>query len=71
MFSEQFFDLLLDFGDNWKVERVYANIRTEEVDIFGISHKCSSNYENKKHHLFLNSTSGCSRSLSGNAMRFP
>ena len=34
MFSEQFFDLLLDFGDNWKVERVYANIRTEEVDVF-------------------------------------
>lgn len=34
MFSEQFFDLLLDFGDNWKVERVYANIKTEEVDVF-------------------------------------
>ncbi|MFW6099777.1 MAG: helix-turn-helix domain-containing protein [Bacteroidota bacterium] len=34
MFSEQFFDLLLDFDDNWKVERVYANIKTEEVDVF-------------------------------------
>ena len=34
MFSEQFFDLLLDFGDNWKVERVYVNSVTEEVDVF-------------------------------------
>ena len=39
MFSEQFFDLLLAFGDNWKVERVYANIRTEEVDVFVEGHK--------------------------------
>ena len=34
MFSEQFFDLLLNFGDNWKVERVYVNIVTDEVDVF-------------------------------------
>jgi len=34
MFSEQFFDLLLDFGDNWKVERVYVNSKSEEVDVF-------------------------------------
>lgn len=34
MFSEQFFDLLLDFGDEWKVERVYVNTVTEEVDVF-------------------------------------
>ncbi len=34
MFSEQFFDLLLDFGDEWKVERVYVNIKTEEVDVY-------------------------------------
>ena len=33
MFSEQFFDLLLNFGDNWKVERVYVNIVTDEVDV--------------------------------------
>ncbi|MFP4622370.1 MAG: hypothetical protein ACLFM7_13745 [Bacteroidales bacterium] len=33
MFSEQFFDLLLNLGDNWKVEKVYANIRTEEIDV--------------------------------------
>lgn len=36
MFSEQFFDLLLDFGDEWKVERVNANLKTEEVDVFVI-----------------------------------
>lgn len=34
MFSEQFFDLLLDFGDDWQVERVYVNTVTEEVDVF-------------------------------------
>lgn len=34
MFSEQFFDLLLNFGDNWKVERVYVNMLTDEVDVF-------------------------------------
>ena len=34
MFSEQFFDLLLNFGDNWKVERVYVNMVTDEVNVF-------------------------------------
>ena len=34
MFSEQFFDLLLNLDDKWKVERVYVNVQTEEVDIF-------------------------------------
>jgi hypothetical protein len=29
-----FFDLLLKFGDEWKVERVSANLKTEEVDVF-------------------------------------
>jgi len=24
----------LDFGDGWKVERVYVNAVTEEVDVF-------------------------------------
>lgn len=34
MFSEQLFDLILNFGDEWKVERDYANFKTEEVDVF-------------------------------------
>lgn len=34
MFSEQFFDLLLDFGDDWNVDDVKVNFRLEEVDIF-------------------------------------
>lgn len=34
MFSEQFFDLVLNLGDEWKVERVYLNVKTEEVDVF-------------------------------------
>lgn len=34
MFSEQFFDLIFDFGDDWRVERVYLNTKTEEVDVF-------------------------------------
>ncbi|MGB3923646.1 MAG: hypothetical protein WBL00_06945, partial [Bacteroidales bacterium] len=33
MFSEQFFDLLLDFGDDWKVNQVSVNSLTEEVDV--------------------------------------
>jgi len=34
MFSEQLFDLILNLGDEWKVGRVYANFKTEEVDVF-------------------------------------
>jgi len=34
MFSEQFFDLLLNLDEEWKVERVYVNLKLEEVDIF-------------------------------------
>ena len=34
MFSEQFFDLVLNFGDEWKVTKVGLNIKTEEVDVF-------------------------------------
>jgi hypothetical protein len=26
--------LILNFGDEWKVERVYANNETEEVEVF-------------------------------------
>ena len=33
MFSEQLFDLMLDFGDEWKVEDVQLNTKTEEVDV--------------------------------------
>jgi transposase len=34
MFSEQFFDLLLNFGDDWKVDDVKVDFNLEEVDIF-------------------------------------
>ena len=34
MFSEQFFDMLLNFGDDWKVEDVKIDFIAEEVDIF-------------------------------------
>ena len=34
MFSEDFFDLLLNFGKDWKVERVTVNYQLEEVDVF-------------------------------------
>lgn len=33
MFTEQFFDLLLDFGDEWIVKEVRTNFETKEVDI--------------------------------------
>jgi hypothetical protein len=32
MFSEQLFDLLLDFIDEWKVENVEINTKTEKGD---------------------------------------
>lgn len=34
MFSEQFFDLILDFGDDWKVDDVKVNFISEEVDVY-------------------------------------
>jgi transposase len=34
MFTEQFFDLLLEFGANWKVKEVESDSETEEVDIY-------------------------------------
>ena len=34
MFSEQFFDLLLNFGDDWKVDNVKVNSLSGEVDVF-------------------------------------
>src|SRR5680860_1103745 len=34
MFSEQFFDLLLNFGDDWKVDEVKVNFLSEEVDVY-------------------------------------
>ena len=34
MFSEQFFDLVLNFGDQWRVSKVECNVRTEEVDVY-------------------------------------
>ena len=49
MFSEQFFDLLLDFGDDWKVDTVKADFLLEEVDIFvsyvGSKAECSDTME--------------------------
>lgn len=34
MFSEQFFDLLLNFGDDWKVDDVKVNFLSGEVDVY-------------------------------------
>lgn len=34
MFTEQFFDLLLDFGDEWIFKKVRTNLLTNEVDIY-------------------------------------
>ena len=34
MFSEQFFDLLLNFGDDWKVDDVKVDFKSDEVDIY-------------------------------------
>ena len=34
MFSEQFFDIILNFGDSWKVTKVEVDFKTEEVDVF-------------------------------------
>ena len=33
MFTEQFFELLLDFGEEWVVKEVATNLATNEVDI--------------------------------------
>lgn len=33
MFTNQFFDLLLNFGEDWKVTNVTANYKTEEITI--------------------------------------
>lgn len=34
MFTEQFFDLLLDCGDEWIVKEVRTNLESNEVDIY-------------------------------------
>ena len=34
MFSEQFFDIVLNFGDEWGVDDVKVNFELEEVDIY-------------------------------------
>lgn len=34
MFTEQFFDVLLEFGADWRVREVETDIETEEVDIY-------------------------------------
>jgi transposase len=49
MFSEQFFDLLLNLGDDWKVDEVKMNFILEEVDIFvsyiGTKAECPASLE--------------------------
>jgi hypothetical protein len=35
MFTEQFFDILPDFGKDWKVKEVESHPETSEVDIYG------------------------------------
>ena len=34
MFTEQFFELLLNFGDEWVVKQVTTNLETNEVEIY-------------------------------------
>ena len=34
MFTEQFFDLLLDFGDDWRVKEVKSAPESSEVDTY-------------------------------------
>ncbi len=34
MFSEEFFDLLLNFGSDWKVDKVTVNNESDEVDVY-------------------------------------
>lgn len=34
MFSEELFDLVLNFDDFWKVDKVELNIKTEEIDVY-------------------------------------
>ena len=34
MFLEQFFDLIFDFGESWKVTDVRVDFKREEVDFF-------------------------------------
>ena len=34
MFTEQFFDLLLDFGADWEVKKVDSDREADEVDIY-------------------------------------
>jgi transposase len=34
MVTEQFYDLLLDFGEDWVVKEVETNLETDEVDIY-------------------------------------
>ncbi len=34
MFSEHPFDLLSDFGNDWKLKREFTNTSSEEVDVF-------------------------------------
>ncbi|MDF1518605.1 MAG: transposase family protein, partial [Lutibacter sp.] len=49
MFSEQLFDLLLNFGDSWKVDQVKVDFIKEEVDIFmiyiGTEAECPESFE--------------------------
>jgi hypothetical protein len=34
MFTEQFFELLLGFGEDWVVKEVVSDLETNEVDIY-------------------------------------
>ena len=34
MVSKQFFDLLLNFGNNWKVDDLKMNFKSDEVDVY-------------------------------------
>ncbi len=49
MFSEDFFDLVLNFGEDWKVKKVTVNYQLGEVDVFisyvGLRAECPTSKE--------------------------
>lgn len=48
-FTSQFFDLLLDLDENWRVDNIQANYKEKEVDIevsyIGKQAECPSSFE--------------------------
>ena len=49
MFSEDFFNLLLNFGSDWKVDKVTVNTKSDDVDVYvsyiGLTAECPESLE--------------------------